>query len=152
MPFQLSSIRGCFHGHGVSNIARDPIKTGEKLGTKDMVKVLLNYIWPKGNSALKRRVVFALGLLVGAKLLNISVPFLFKYTIDELSLENVEKTASMFIFALVVGYGAARAGAAGFNELRNAVFAKVAQHSIRTVAQNVFKHLHNLDLSFHLNR
>lgn len=48
--------------------------------------------------------------------------------------------------------GVARAGAAGFNELRNAVFAKVAQHSIRKIARNVFLHLHNLDLSFHLNR
>ena len=42
--------------------------------------------------------------------------------------------------------------ASGFNELRNAVFAKVAQNSIRRVAQNVFLHLHNLDLPFHLNR
>ena len=53
---------------------------------------------------------------------------------------------------IIIGYGAARAGAAGFNEIRNAVFAKVAQHSIRSIAQNMFKHLHNLDLSFHLNR
>lgn len=48
--------------------------------------------------------------------------------------------------------GLARAGAAGFNELRNAVFAKVAQRSIRKIAKNVFVHLHNLDLSFHLSR
>ena len=43
-------------------------------------------------------------------------------------------------------------GSLGFNELRNAVFAKVAQHSIRKIAQNVFRHLHNMDLTFHLNR
>lgn len=48
--------------------------------------------------------------------------------------------------------GVARAGAAAFNELRNAVFAKVAQHSIRKIANNVFLHLHNLDLGFHLSR
>jgi ABC-type bacteriocin/lantibiotic exporter with double-glycine peptidase domain len=48
--------------------------------------------------------------------------------------------------------GIARAGAAGFNELRNAVFAKVAQHSIRRIARNVFLHLHKLDLAFHLSR
>merc|ERR1719187_1596896 len=56
------------------------------------------------------------------------------------------------ITTTLIGYGVARAGALGFSELRNAVFAKVAQHSIRTIAQNVFRHLHNLDLSFHLNR
>ena len=54
----------------------------------------------------------------------------------------------MFAFA----DGLARAGAAGFNELRNAVFAAVAQRSIRKIAKNVFLHLHNLDLSFHLSR
>lgn len=48
--------------------------------------------------------------------------------------------------------GAARIGAAGCNELRNAIFARVAQHSIRKIATNVFSHLHNLDLSFHLNK
>lgn len=48
--------------------------------------------------------------------------------------------------------GIARAGAAGFNELRNAVFARVAQHSIRKIATNVFLHLHNLDLQFHLSK
>jgi ATP-binding cassette, subfamily B (MDR/TAP), member 7 len=48
--------------------------------------------------------------------------------------------------------GIARAGAAGFNELRNAVFARVASHSIRKIATNTFIHLHNLDLAFHLNK
>lgn len=56
----------------------------------------------------------------------------------------------MFLFSIIDGI--ARAGAAGFNELRNAVFAKVAQHSIRRIARNVFLHLHNMDLSFHLSR
>ena len=48
--------------------------------------------------------------------------------------------------------GAARAGSSLFNELRNAVFAKVAHDSIRRVAGNVFVHLHKMDLNFHLNR
>lgn len=48
--------------------------------------------------------------------------------------------------------GAARASASLFNEARNAVFAKVAQSSIRRVARNVFLHLHKLDLKFHLSR
>lgn len=104
--------------------------------------------------------VVALGLLVGAKLLNISVPFFFKYAVDglnkatggSLGTGSPEETVATFAFALLLGYGLARAGAAGFNELRNAVFARVAQHSIRRIAQNVFRHLHDLDLSFHLNR
>jgi ATP-binding cassette subfamily B (MDR/TAP) protein 7 len=48
--------------------------------------------------------------------------------------------------------GAARAGAALFGELRNAIFANVAHRSIRELAKKVFSHIHNLDLSFHLGR
>lgn len=48
--------------------------------------------------------------------------------------------------------GAARAGSSLFNELRNAVFARVAQHSVRSIARQIFVHLHGLDLSFHLGR
>jgi ATP-binding cassette, subfamily B (MDR/TAP), member 7 len=53
---------------------------------------------------------------------------------------------------LIYADGLAGATAAGFNELRNAVFAKVAQHSIRKIARNVFLHLHKMDLAFHLDR
>ena len=69
-----------------------------------------------------------------------SHPFLFQHY------------CQIYFLNFVSGYGIARASALGFNELRNAVFAKVAQHSIRQIALNVFRHLHNLDLSFHLNR
>lgn len=48
--------------------------------------------------------------------------------------------------------GLARIGATVFGELRNAVFANVAQRAIRRVARNVFTHLLNLDVSFHLSR
>lgn len=57
----------------------------------------------------------------------------------------------MYVLFLFID-GASRAGAALFNELRNAVFGKVAQSSIRRIAKNVFLHLHNLDLGFHLSR
>src|ERR1044071_2703864 len=48
--------------------------------------------------------------------------------------------------------GATRIGATIFQELRNAVFASVAQKAIRKVACNVFEHLLRLDLSFHLSK
>ena len=59
---------------------------------------------------------------------------------------------SSFLKFLLCLDGAARTSASLFNELRNAVFAKVAQGSIRTVAKRTFLHLHNLDLTFHLKR
>ncbi|KFM65308.1 ATP-binding cassette sub-family B member 7, mitochondrial, partial [Stegodyphus mimosarum] len=121
---------------------------------------MFSYIWPKDNSEIRKRVVISLGLLVGAKLLNIEVPFLFKHAVDylnlhtgaNLNLETAPSTIMTMAMAIIIGYGATRTGAALFNELRNAVFAKVANNSIRRVAKSVFLHLHNLDLSFHLSR
>jgi len=51
-----------------------------------------------------------------------------------------------------VSDGSARAGAALFSELRDAVFARVAQRSIRNIARSLFAHLHELDLKFHLTK
>jgi ABC transporter ATM len=48
--------------------------------------------------------------------------------------------------------GTTRIGATLFQELRNAVFARVAQKAIRKVASKVFEHLLRLDLNFHLTR
>jgi len=116
------------------------------------------YIWPKDNREVKTRVVAALTLLVSSKVVNTSVPFIFKYAIDTLNtantlnLDSPEAAVATLVTTTLIGYGVARAGALGFSELRNAVFARVAQHSIRKIAQNVFRHLHNLDLGFHLNR
>ncbi|XP_063621550.1 iron-sulfur clusters transporter ABCB7, mitochondrial isoform X2 [Cydia splendana] len=130
----------------------------------DMIRGMLAYIWPQDNAAIRNRVMLSLSLLFGAKIMNVTVPFLFKYAVDEvnaatatsgdalLGMATVPQALGTTAFSLLVGYGIARATAAGFNELRNAVFARVAQHSIRRLACNVFTHIHNLDLSFHLGR
>lgn len=61
-------------------------------------------------------------------------------------------TAASVAGASIFAYGVTRIGASLFQELRNAVFASVAQKAIRKVAGNIFSHLLNLDLSFHLSR
>ncbi|KAJ1522730.1 hypothetical protein ONE63_001890 [Megalurothrips usitatus] len=154
-----------FHA-GVGHIHDDdsgPARSGEdKVNSRQMIQAMFSYVWPKDDPDIRKRVKVAMGLLVGAKSLNVSVPFLFKYAVDNLNvssdggailnLATASDTVLTYSVALLLGYGIARAGAAGFNELRNAVFARVAQHSIRKIARNVFLHLHNLDLSFHLSR
>ncbi|ORZ03543.1 P-loop containing nucleoside triphosphate hydrolase protein [Syncephalastrum racemosum] len=101
----------------------------------------------------KARVVIALSLLVGGKLLNVQVPFFFKDVVDSLGVSFPEDSTLWAVCgATIIGYGLARLGASAFQEMRNAVFAAVAQKAIRRVALNVFSHLHKLDLSFHLTR
>ena len=82
-------IRGCFHP-GTTNIAREAFKSSSgypqaKVTRKDMFDAMKNFIWPRGNKAIKARVLLALSLLVGAKFLNISVPFMFKEAVDKLN-------------------------------------------------------------------
>lgn len=65
---------------------------------------------------------------------------------------DFSQQASSNVASSAVPDGVSRACSALFNELRNTVFGKVAQSSIRRIAKNVFLHLHNLDLGFHLSR
>ncbi|KAJ8958824.1 hypothetical protein NQ318_019585 [Aromia moschata] len=120
----------------------------------EMIQAMLQYIWPKDDNMIRNRVKLAVSLLIGAKILNVTVPFIFKYVVDYLNAGGgVEYGHCPSDYGDCVNELVTRiAGAAGFNELRNAVFAKVAQHSIRKIAKNVFLHLHNLDLAFHLQR
>ncbi|KAG1662890.1 ATP-binding cassette sub-family B member 7, mitochondrial [Nymphon striatum] len=158
---RLPNVRNCFHP-GISNQIPGKIGNNAKYeidGWK-IVKKLFLYIWPKNNNKIKIRVVIAMCFLVISKLLNVQVPFIFKNVIDHLNsisgqtlnVTDPVSTVMTMATALILGYGIARLGGSFFNELRSAVFAKVAQNSIRRVAKNVFIHLHNLDMNFHLSR
>ncbi|KAJ2669815.1 Iron-sulfur clusters transporter atm1, mitochondrial, partial [Coemansia sp. RSA 1285] len=115
---------------------------------------MFRYVWPKGDWATKSRVLAALGLMVGSKLLNVQVPIIFKEIVDTLNidLQATGGTLSTVATAMLIGYGAARLGAAVFQELRNAIFANVQQQAIRNLALGVYKHLLDLDIRFHLSR
>ena len=113
---------------------------------KQNLKRMLPFIWEY-----KGRVLFALACLVGSKLAMVGVPFVLKEIIDTLNVE----TSSVLLFlplSLLLAYGALRLAGNLFNELRDAVFARVRYRAIRRVSTRVLKHLHHLSLSFHLER
>ncbi len=97
------------------------------------------------------RVVLAVAFLVLAKVANVLVPVALKFLVDTLE-ERGEEMALVLPLALVVGYGLLRFGATFFGELRDAVFARVAERAMRRASLEVFRHLHRLQLSFHLSR
>lgn len=138
----------------------DPLAGVEKSATEQrkadwaIMKEMSRYLWPKDNLGTKLRVGLAVALLIGAKLLNVQVPFYFKSIVDSMNIDiaAVGGTATTIAGSMILAYGAARVGATVFQELRNAVFASVAQKAIRKVARNVFDHLLRLDLSFHLSK
>ena len=112
------------------------------------LKTLLPYLW-----AYKWRMSLALVFLVSAKMANVGVPLILKKLIDSLTVTATHPQALVVLpLALLVAYGALRLSTTVFTELREFVFARVTQRAVRTVALQVFKHLHALSLRFHLNR
>ncbi len=114
------------------------------------LRSLLPYIWPRGHFGLRVRVVIALLLLTGAKVLMVYTPFLYKGAVDALTPKDGVVLA--LPLGLIVAYAAARVMSQGFGELRDMVFAKVGQRAIRSVALSTFRHLHALSLRFHIER
>ncbi|CAO3379947.1 ABCB family ABC transporter ATP-binding protein/permease [Azospirillum argentinense] len=121
--------------------------------TGDMaaLRSLVPYLWPHDSVETKLRVVVALVLLVGAKVANVWVPIFYKRAVDALSPGDAGALVTIPL-GLIVAYGLARVMSLVFAELRDAVFANVAQRTIRKVALSVFQHLHALSLRFHLER
>ncbi|KAI0206665.1 transporter ATM1 precursor [Astrocystis sublimbata] len=121
-----------------------------------IIRQMAHYLWPKGKGSLdtKLRVSIAVTLLVGAKVLNVQVPFYFKSIVDAMNIDvgATGGNAAMIAGSMIFAYGLTRVGATVFQELRNAVFASVAQKAIRKVAADVFGHLLRLDLNFHLTK
>jgi len=114
------------------------------------VRTLLPYLWPRARGDLRVRVMLAVACLVGAKLANVSVPLFYKQAVDILSAETTALVA--LPIGLILAYGLTRLMAQAFGELRDALFARVGQNAIRTVALKTFEHLHSLSLRFHLDR
>lgn len=91
----------------------------------------------------------ALALLVSGKVLSVNVPFFFKETVDLLNVPQDLNVLSVCGTALL-GYGGAKLGSILFQEMRNSLFSKVTQKAIRSASKNIFYHVQNLDLNFHL--
>jgi len=107
------------------------------------VRTLLPYLM-----AYKGRVFLALACLVAAKLANVGVPLVLKQIVDRLT----APAELVLPLALLAAYGAMRLSTTVFTELREFLFAKVTQRAVRTIALQVFRHLHALSLRFHLAR
>ncbi len=109
------------------------------------IRSLLPYVWQY-----KTRVILALVLLCLAKVANVSVPLVLKGAVDALDPQLQDVIYLPVI--LLIAYGLLRLASTVFNELRDALFAKVIYSSVRHIAGNIFSHLHRLSLRFHLQR
>ena len=119
------------------------------------LKNLWPYMWPSDRPDLKRRVIIALGFLVLSKVILVIVPSILEWATDSLTGTLESNSIPAYLLApvmLVIVYNAARLLQWGFNQLRDALFAKVGQHAVRQLAFKTFVHMHKLSLRFHLER
>ncbi|MDC0151366.1 ABC transporter ATP-binding protein/permease [Paracoccaceae bacterium] len=119
------------------------------------IKKVAPYLWPDQQSWVKRRVILALMFLMLAKIVAVSTPFLFKAVVDGLASNGKSTDALMLLLGasgIVFAYGFFRLASVGFGELRDVIFAKVAQRALRSLALETFEHIHALSLRYHISR
>ena len=139
--------------------AQRPPVTAQK-GLLQTLISLWPYIWPGDRADLKMRVVWAMVLLVVAKLATVAVPFTFKWATDALaghpSAPVFDSSWMTWVVAapvaMTVAYGGMRVLMAVLTQFRDGIFAKVAMHAVRRLAILTFDHMHQLSLRFHLER
>ena len=112
------------------------------------------YLWPPGEGWVKRRVVMSLILLVIAKVVSATTPYLYKQAVDALTGKSTDAATFLALGAigLTVAYGMARMGMVLFGELRDVVFVRVGQRALRKLALETFTHIHQLSMRYHITR
>ncbi|MBL6856791.1 MAG: ABC transporter ATP-binding protein/permease [Rhodobacteraceae bacterium] len=140
----------------MSNSIKDqnPKNTGSNWRT---VRRVSPYLWPKNpdQAWVKRRVLLALLALALSKVIAVATPFLFKAAVDVLAGENEATDALLLILGaggLMFAYGFFRLASVGFGQLRDAIFARVGQRALRSLALETFEHIHALSLRYHISR
>lgn len=114
------------------------------------LRTLFHYLWqPQWD--MRARVIFGVVLLVLGKVANVYAPVFYKHAVDALT-PGATNLALIVPTGMIIAYGLARVGTMAFSELREALFGKVLYRAMRLAAMDVFRHLHNLSLRFHLER
>ena len=116
--------------------------------------LLLRKLWERLSPILlvnRQRVGLALLCLLAAKAGLLCIPFLLKALVDGLD-TNTDQLALQVVLLLVVAYGAARFSNTLFAELRDTLFGRVTEKAMHSIGLQTFRHVHSLDIDYHLNR
>ncbi|MGV8832785.1 MAG: ABCB family ABC transporter ATP-binding protein/permease [Devosia sp.] len=134
---------------------KKPSVSAEEGSVFSTIRNLWTYMWPDDRPDLRLRVVLAIGALLLSKVATTLIPFAYKGIIDSLD-GSAPDSALVFGLAvpivLVIAYVLGNIVDAGFQQLRDVLFASVGQNAVRKLALRTFHHLHRLSLRFHLAR
>jgi len=134
---------------GGRSLKHESSKDGEP-SLQPLVEIM-PYLWPKDRPDLKARVVWSCLFLVLAKIVTVIMPFFFGWAVDGLAGDPAMLAIAIPII-FIISYGLARTFMQLFAQIRDAIFARVAYHALRSVAVQTFHHMHALSLRFHLER
>ena len=132
-------------GMGTAAKRPDAGKSPQALNLQQTIQYMWPYLW-----AFKGRILLAMLALVAAKATTLLLPYALKLIVDGLD-RSIHPTIVLPVL-LIIGYGLLRFGTVFFGEIRDALFSRVTEHAMRQIGLRVFKHLHQLELSFHLDR
>ena len=135
--------------------ASEPAQPQRARGWRTIRKVA-PYLWPADKPWVKYRVVAAIVMLAFAKVIAVGTPLLYKAAVDGLASDQASTDPAWMLalgaVGLTVAYGLARVMTVGFQQLRDAVFARVGQRALRQLALETFTHIHGLSLRYHITR
>ncbi|MGB1542870.1 MAG: ABCB family ABC transporter ATP-binding protein/permease [Spongiibacter marinus] len=126
------------HGH-------TPYSEDQRVSARTLLE-LVPYLRPH-----MPRIGLALLCLIAAKLASVGLPFALKHIVDYLDTSGLN-ALTLAPIGLLLAYGGLRFANVLFGELRDTLFGRVTERAMRRIGLSVFKHLHQLDLDFHLNR
>ncbi|NIZ14344.1 ABC transporter ATP-binding protein/permease [Phaeobacter sp. HF9A] len=129
----------------------DPTAAEERRSGLRTLRKVWPYVWPADAPGVKLRVILAILVLVAAKGVAVVTPVFYKNAVDALAGEGVPVLA-LGAVGLTVAYGMARILNAGFQQLRDVIFAPVTQRALRRLALSTFRHIHAMSMRYHITR
>jgi ATP-binding cassette subfamily B protein len=132
--------------------------SAKEQGRSDMrtIRRVIPYVWPADAPWVRYRVIAAFCMLFLSKIFSVITPFFYKEAVDALAPKEGAPDVGFLLITSAVGltiaYGMVRLMTNGFQQLRDAVFARVGQRALRQLALTTFKHIHNLSMRYHITR
>jgi ABC-type transport system involved in Fe-S cluster assembly fused permease/ATPase subunit len=122
----------------------------------NVIHKVMPYLWPADKAWVKVRVVLSLLALIAGKVISVMTPFFYKGAVDAMAPDHGGPDTIFLLTAgavgLTIAYGVARLMSVGFNQLRDVIFARVAQRALRQLALETFRHIHRMSLRYHISR
>jgi len=128
--------------------------SGQKIQGWNVIRRVLPYLWPSGNTAVKVRVVTSMIALLLSQVIAVLTPQFFSQAVDVMAPEGASAGTMLGLGAvgLTLAYGFARLMTVGFMQLRDVIFTTVGQGALRTLALQTFSHIHRLSMRYHITR